>query len=48
MGFSVRNIIELGMGLYVFCLFFFCIYKELNNMRHEQTDTIFQKLDDVD
>ena len=36
---SVRNLIKLDMGIF--------IYKELNNMHPERTDTIFLKIDNI-
>ena len=36
---SVRNLIKLDMGIF--------IYKELNNMHPEQTDTILHKVDNI-
>ena len=36
---SVRNLIKLNMGIF--------IYKELNNMHLERTDTIFRKVDNT-
>ena len=36
---SVRNLIKLDTGIF--------IYKELNNMHPERTDTIFHKVDDI-